>query len=100
VAAALVLIVAGSMSVAAMHWTSILRYWHGDQIGQKDVQIDTPPRPDAIAQQALDEARQRTALLEAELKQHAVPGYGDPAEGVLQALRQSVAHLERELARP
>src|SRR5205807_415076 len=54
-------------------------------------------RPEDSFRQQVEQARRRTAALEAELRQPSAGGYGDPADKLLNETRRRLDALEREL---
>jgi hypothetical protein len=56
-----------------------------------------PVRVEDSLERAVQDARQKTAALEADLRQSAGSGFDDPAERLLQEARHRLDTLEREL---
>jgi eukaryotic-like serine/threonine-protein kinase len=59
--------------------------------------VGAPVKEIDQVQQQLDEVREGTAALEADLKRPSATGMGDPTERLLQETRQTIQRLEREL---
>jgi eukaryotic-like serine/threonine-protein kinase len=100
--AAAILVGAG---IAAVRWTPLGEYlWPATEVissaaaGQTASERLSLPLGDAPLQGQLDEVRGRTAALEADLKQRSPPGYGDPAEVLLQDAQRRLDALQAELA--
>ncbi|HEV3258518.1 MAG TPA: serine/threonine-protein kinase [Gemmataceae bacterium] len=93
---------------AAVLWTPLGRYFVPvpDAAGASDGHREwgkpapAPVREEDTLQRQVEEARRRTAALEADLRHHAPGGFGDPAEKLLQDTRHRLDVLERELGTP